>query len=91
MKLLIQHNLFNKRHKTRCEDFKEEKKTIHKNMIILNLMFMLQSDLKETSDSENSQSKCIKEYAHKIIGEWSTLRVQWITCESVRHQVKSSI
>jgi len=39
MKLLVQHNLFNKRHKTRHEDFKEEKETIHKNMIILSLKF----------------------------------------------------
>jgi len=30
---------------------------------------MLQSDLKETSDSENSQSKHTEEYAHKIISE----------------------
>jgi len=36
---------------------------------------MLQSDLKETSSSENSQSKCTEEYAHKIVGEWSILKV----------------
>jgi len=36
---------------------------------------MLQSDLKETSDSENLQSKCIKEYAHEIIDKQLILRV----------------
>ena len=30
---------------------------------------MLQSNLKETSDSENSQSKCTEKYAHKIADE----------------------
>jgi len=30
---------------------------------------VLQSDLEETSDSENSQSKHTEEYAHKIAGE----------------------
>jgi len=39
MKLLIQHNLFNKRHKTRYKDFKEEKETTYKNIIILSSMF----------------------------------------------------
>jgi len=52
---------------------------------------MLQLDLKETSDSEDSQNKHTEKYTHKIIDEWLTLRVWWVTCESVRHQVKSSI
>jgi len=36
---------------------------------------MLQSHLKRISDSENSQSECIVEYAHKIIDEQLILRV----------------
>jgi len=36
---------------------------------------MLQSDLKRSSDSENSQNKYISEYAHKIVGEQSILRI----------------
>jgi len=39
MKLLVQHNLFNKRCKTKHKDFKKEEKAIHKNMIILSLRF----------------------------------------------------
>jgi len=39
MKLLVQHNLFNKRCKMRHEDFKEEEEVTHKNMIILSLRF----------------------------------------------------
>jgi len=39
MKLLIQHNLFNKRHKMRHENSEEEEETTHKNMIILSSMF----------------------------------------------------
>jgi len=36
---------------------------------------MLQLSLKKTSDSENSQSKCIIKYIYEIIDEWLTLRV----------------
>ncbi len=39
MKLLVQHNLFNKRCKMRHEDFKEEEEVTYKNMIILSLRF----------------------------------------------------
>jgi len=42
IKLLIQHNLFNKRCKTRHEDFKEEKEVTHQNMIILSSRFTLE-------------------------------------------------
>jgi len=39
MKLLVQHNLFNKRCKTKCKNFKKEEEATHKNMIILSSKF----------------------------------------------------
>jgi len=40
----------------------------------MNEMSLLQPDLERSSDSENSQSECISEYAHEIVGEQLTLK-----------------
>jgi len=50
--------------------FKEKKNDVMIKILIKYIIKnLLQSDLKETSDSENLQSKHIKKYAHEIISE----------------------
>ena len=82
MKLLVQHNLFNKRHKTRHEDSEEEEEATHKNMIILSSMFTSE---KAKMNVQITTSTLIQSQNMTIITDANTYKIQ------TRHILKSEV